>query len=955
MTKIAVRVDGRMVYLESAGSFTVGRDPESTFPVSNPLVSGRHLVGIRHGERWTARDLGGEGGTFLDGHPVAAGESFALKPGLELMLGHPVFGEALSVISVDADADSAAEETELVADQGQAASVAAGLRVGVAKTGGLEVAEAEAVSAVVDVDQSEVDFIFEFDEPDHDTRISIALDPDGQLLRAQPVTHRFIGSPEEAAGLDPDHDVDTPRWRRVEAPVIAVEAPVIAVEAPPALTSAKVVTLGREPDNTMVLQNATVSGHHARLTEVDGGYLVEDLRSTNGSYVDGARVHRQFAEWGSVVSFGNAFLEVTPDGLQPVATPAANQRDGQLASLSVSALTYSVELTGSDRDALGQRKPLLDEVTFSIPDRSLLAVIGPSGAGKSTLLRLITGALKPDSGQVLFNGLDMAVFAKSITGRVGVVPQEDLVHRQLTARQALEYAAALRFSDDSSEQEREAAVDWALRELGLTNNADTKVRNLSGGQRKRVSTAMELLTKPDLLLLDEPTSGLDPNLDREVMELLANLAHGTTESPGGRTVVVITHSTDNLDRADNVLLLAPGGKVAYFGPPEQLQSYFDQQLHRSASWAAIYSHISADPDQAKAEYQASGLAPPAVPPVAQHGRNLTQFWTGRRRLLPQTLTLLSRQARLMVADHSLVLFTIALPIVVGLLTLAVQAGNGFAAAATTKDIVQPRTLLVIVIFGSVLMGMVPSVRQLVSERVIFVHEAGAGVRPAAYLASKILLLAVVCAIQSALLVSVALMVNDHPANGAFGPIWVELFLVALGTSWTCAALGLLLSALVSTAEQVMPLMVLVLMLQLILGGGVLPVIAPGVNQASMTTPGRWGFAAGAASLDFNWVITCRAQILAKAKEDEEINKKTIEATDKANTEAADRARANGLPQPQAEEPDLQNTLVNCATVEDQDPLWQHTSAIWLADLLALAFWFIVYSGGTWYALRRLIR
>ena len=119
----------------------------------------------------------------------------------------------------------------------------------------------------------------------------------------------------------------------------------------------------------------------------------------------------------------------------------------------------------------------------------------------------------------------MAVFAHSVADRVGMVPQDDLVHNELTARQALDYAARLRFPDDSSPQERSGAVEWVLRELGLDDHADTRIGRLSGGQRKRVSTAMELLTKPDLLFLDEPTSGLDPNLDREVMELLLSLIH----------------------------------------------------------------------------------------------------------------------------------------------------------------------------------------------------------------------------------------------------------------------------------------------------------------------------------------------------------------------------------------------------------------------------------------------
>ena len=789
----------------------------------------------------------------------------------------------------------------------------------------------------------------------------------------QPGTDLMLGDPAEgarvrvvpvaepawrSAGLDPVNGITLSGRMRV----IALQDPSLpgAPSAPGFTTSTSVITIGRSPDNAIVVHDPMVSAHHARLTALrPGHHLVEDLRSTNGTFVDGVRVSRQEIGPGSIVSLGKIFLKATVGGLIRVAqeySAVAGQPSGSRISLSVSDVTFSVATSKHERSSGGgPRKALLDRVTFNVPERSLLAVIGPSGAGKSTMLKTMIGTLKPDSGQVLFNGLDMAVFANSMADRIGMVPQDDLVHSELTARHALEYAARLRFPDDSTAADRWEAVEWAIRELGLTPHADTRIRQLSGGQRKRVSTAMELLTKPDLLFLDEPTSGLDPNLDREVMELLRDLAHGTPQNPTGRTVVVITHSTDNLDKADNVLLLAPGGKVAYFGPPEQLQRFFDGKLRGDSSYASIYGLIAQHPDAAHAAFAASPLAPRSAPIVPQQAGTQRAAGVRPKRLLPQMLTLLGRQSRLMAADRSLLAFTLALPIVVGLLTLAVNAAAGFSAATTAKAVGQPRILLVVVVFGSVLMGMVPSVRQLVSERAIFKREAGVGVRPAAYLASKIVLLGVVCAAQSGLLVSVTLSLNPHPDNGVMGPLGFELFLVSLGISWTCAALGLLLSGLVSTSEQVMPLMVLVLMFQLVMCGGVLDVSGPGINQVSQLAPSRWGYAAGASSLDFNTTIICNAQVLAKAKEDEEVNKQAREATDDANQEAADQAAANGLPEPTPKQAKVQDSVVDCATVDDQDRLWDHTGTRWVANLLALVFWFGAYSAGTLVTLRRLTR
>ena len=173
--------------------------------------------------------------------------------------------------------------------------------------------------------------------------------------------------------------------------------------------------------------------------------------------------------------------------------------------------------------------------------------MGPSGAGKSTLLKALTGEQKAQEGQVLFDGLDVYEHYPVMRNKIGVVPQNDVIHSALTVRQTLEYAAELRFAKDVSKKERRARIAEVLEDLDLTQHVDKRVKKLSGGQRKRVSTAIELLTRPSLLFLDEPTSGLDPQLDRDVMDLLASLAHGTRPGDTGRTVVVVTHNENHIE------------------------------------------------------------------------------------------------------------------------------------------------------------------------------------------------------------------------------------------------------------------------------------------------------------------------------------------------------------------------------------------------------------------------
>ncbi len=762
-----------------------------------------------------------------------------------------------------------------------------------------------------------------------------------------------ISGPLPTAGLTVSHH----SLKLVQAMVQGPDASRVVDTFRPA--SSAPITIGRRPDNDVVIHDPLVSGYHARLTPVDAGrFRVEDLNSTNGTFVNGVPVKSTVIGVGDILNVESLFLEVTASGLERVGqargpSPSKSAEQGSPA-LAVAGVTFSVSTrSGDSSKARASTKTLLDNVSFALPERSLLAVIGPSGAGKSTMLKAMTGKIRTNRGQVFFRGLDMAVFAKSLSHQIGVVPQDDLVHVDLTAREALNYAAQLRFPDDSTKSERDAAVAWAMKELGLSSHADTQIKRMSGGQRKRVSTAMELLTRPELLFLDEPTSGLDPNLDREVMELLRDLAHGTPENPVGRTVVVITHSSLNLDKADNVLLLAPGGKVSFFGPPADLIPFFKDRLrHGDTSYASIYELLVRDPDQARDYFERSPLyhAPDSVSPPQSRATGSTDHV--KANLVRQSWTLLSRQLKLTVADRSLLLFTLALPVVMGLLTLAVQAQNGFNPATATKSVGNPRVLLVVLAFGAVLMGMVPSIRQLVGERAIFRREAGVGVRPSAYLGSKLLLLGLINLIQSIVLVAVALALNPHPARGVLWTLSLELTVVVFAIAWASSALGLLLSGLAGTSEQVMPLMVVVLMLQLILCGGVIGVTGPVVNQVSWLTTSRWGFAAGASSLDFNVSITCNLQRLTAQKQDEEANKRSREATDKLNKEAADQAKAKGLPAPSPKAPDVVSTKVDCDSLEDRDPLWTANVTTWVGDIAMVLATFTFACGATYLSLRR---
>src|SRR6185437_867470 len=240
-------------------------------------------------------------------------------------------------------------------------------------------------------------------------------------------------------------------------------------------------------------------------------------------------------------------------------------------------------------------KVILDDVSFPLGERTLMAVIGPSGAGKSTLLGALTGMQPATSGGVSSDGRDRYANYAELRDRIGLVPQENILHTQLSPRRALGYAAELRFPRDVSAADRARRVTEVLGELALTEHAGTRTVALSGGQQKRVNVALELLTKPSLLFLDEPTSGLDPGLDKSVMQQMADLAHD------GRTIIVVTHSVANLDLCDRLLVIVPGGKIAYFGPPKDGLKHFNQP-----GWAEVFQAFESQPNRDwQAEYRNS--------------------------------------------------------------------------------------------------------------------------------------------------------------------------------------------------------------------------------------------------------------------------------------------------------------------------------------------------------------
>ncbi|WP_406816918.1 FHA domain-containing protein [Mycobacterium sp. M23085] len=624
-------------------------------------------------------------------------------------------------------------------------------------------------------------------------------------------------------------------------------------------------TIGRATDNDIVIQDVLASRHHAFLLQTPLGTEIRDAHSVNGTFVNGVRVGSAVLTEGDVVTIGNVDLVFTGDSLVR-RTEAATRTGG----LEVNSVCYTVD----------HGKQLLDHISLTARPGTLTAIIGGSGAGKTTLSRLIVGYTSPTSGTVTFEGHNIHTEYASMRSRIGMVPQDDVVHRQLTVNQALNYAAELRLPPDTSKEERARVVAQVLEELDMTQHADTRVDKLSGGQRKRASVALELLTQPSLLLLDEPTSGLDPALDRQVMLMLRQLADA------GRTVLVVTHSVSYLDVCDQILLVAPGGKTAFCGPPDQVEAAMGTR-----NWADIFAKVGADPDEANRRFKERNQQS-SQPPTPQSPADLGE--PPQTDLLRQLSTIARRQVRLVVSDRGYTIFLAVLPFLIGALSLTVKGPHPGLGPADPMGPAptQPQYIMVLLNIGAVFMGTALTIRDLIGERPIFRREQAVGLSTTAYLLAKIAVFCVFATGQAAIATIIVRLGKGAPTAHPqfFGNSTFSLFVTVAGTCVASAMLGLLLSALAQSNEQIMPLLVVSIMSQLVFSSGMIPVYQRfGLEEMAWLTPARWGYAAGASSIDFP-------------------------------------------------------SLVKVKQIPTNDPIWQHSKHIFVFDMFMLAALSIGYTG-----------
>lgn len=583
----------------------------------------------------------------------------------------------------------------------------------------------------------------------------------------------------------------------------------------------KTITVGRLPENSICIPSPMVSRHHARIVYASRRYVIQDLQSTNGTFVNDRRIPQwSVLNQGDRIQFGS-FSYIFQDGELREAEDAGSIR------LEARSLRKIV------RDAATRKKrALLADITFAVRPGEFVGIFGTTGSGKSTLMDALNGRRPASGGAVLYNGVNFYECFDLFKASIGYVPQQDIVHRRISVHNALAYTARLRLPEDTSQLEIEGHIRRVLERVGLADKARQRIDTpapLSGGELKRVGLAIELVSNPSILFLDETTSGLDAGTDKRMMRLFAELARD------GKTVVCVTHTLENVDTCDLVLLLHRGC-LAYFGPPAGVAEYFRikrisdvyDALERGTAenWAERYKDSSLY--DRYVTQRLSENSPPTQSIAPEISRtNSSSDWLHWR----QVRVLTRRYLDLIISDkRNLALLLLQAP-VIGLII-----GKVFnpAGPLDVRARVESQVMFILVL-SAIWLGCLNSAREIVKELPIYRRERSVNLAILSYLTSKLLPLAGLCAFQcTALLLTVEQFVS---IPGSFLARAVSLF----ATGMAAAAMGLTISAAFTTADKAIGAVPIVLIPQVILSGAIVTLNGFSETLARWSMISYWGF------------------------------------------------------------------------------------------------------------------
>lgn len=606
------------------------------------------------------------------------------------------------------------------------------------------------------------------------------------------------------------------------------------------------LSVGRAPDNDVRLDGLQISNHHARFMRSNGNVALEDAGSTNGVYINGQRITgRRTVQHSDVIQIGPFVLQV--DAQHGVAVYDTRSK-ARIDCLNIVKIV-------ANRSGGGSIK-LLDDVSLTVQPNEFVGLLGPSGAGKSTLMDSLNGMRPATSGFVLVNNLDLYRHLDSLKQSIGYVPQDDIIHRELTVYRTLYYVARLRLSSDVSTKEIDQIINEVMDVTGLSERRDVPVSQLSGGQRKRVSIAVELITKPSVIFLDEPTSGLDPATEEKIMKLFRQIAES------GRTVILTTHAMENVKLFDKIVVLMRG-KLVFYGAPQEALAHV-----KAESFKDLYDKLEDPIDQRIA-------AMPPLPPNAaksqkqafkrqreQIAEQVADEWKQKfqqtpqyRRNVVEPLSALPRDGRAVAPPRRHTSPTDSLRQWATLtrrymevlgrdkFNLLILFGQAPIIAFLTYLVVgatQPRDFGYFVLaLVSIWFGTSVASREIIRERAVYTRERMVNLRLLPYVASKLFVLSLIVSLQCLLLFGSLKLLHYVGLMNLPGWALPQLFVV-LVTAGVGIALGLFISAIVRTSEMATSLVPLILIPQILFSG--LVGVPKGASKVIGTVmPATWSF------------------------------------------------------------------------------------------------------------------
>lgn len=606
----------------------------------------------------------------------------------------------------------------------------------------------------------------------------------------------------------------------------------------------EVTTIGRDEKCDIVIDHASAHSLHAEIQRLGDRFVLVYKSEENDILVNNCPMEGKSHQLRDEDLFviANTKLSFSSDEL------------GNVIRYRKEKFGYSLELEHvakfvKSHNPFKPDKKILDDTSLLIEPGEFVAIVGGSGSGKSTLMNCINGFDEPDPGKVFVNRKNLYENYDEIKRYIGYVPQQDIVHENLTLISMLKYVARLRLSESMSKKQREAHIDEVISMVELGEHKNTLIRRMSGGQKKRASIAVELLSDPGLFFLDEPSSGLDPGTERKLMYTLKRM------SDNGKTVIMITHNTNNIHLCDKLIFLGAGGYVAFFGSPEDAHSFFG--IPKGQDLTDAYSKVEENPKAWEekfnnSEYNKSNkMGEVKSADVGGKKKKKAKKKTkilANKSFFHQFNVLSQRYINLIWNDKMRLLFLLLQGPLIAYLFSFVTVENTF------KSYFDAQSMLFCLSCAGIWVGLMNSIQEVCKERSIVRREYMSDVRLSAYVCSKLSVQALLAFLQCSLMMTVFAAAIGLPDRGvifknAFPEMLITLFLISLSSS----ALGLVISSLVKNTDRAMVFAPVILIPQLLFSG-ILFNLQGATEVISWICVSRWGMQAFSNTADLNAVL-----------------------------------------------------------------------------------------------------